>query len=356
MGGQKGIALFYKYLAAFVQLTCLTIKSNSATEKYEVLNVLPNASSRYINPFVYFQVRKYIQQKQITHILFEHPYYAWLIMLIQRTTRCKVIVHAHNIEAERFKSIGKAWWKLLWYYERLAFSKADQIWFKTSNDRLYDQQVYQLPSLKCKIIPYGVELDQIPANETLAQACDKVKHRHAIHKEELVVLFNGTLSYKPNLDALMDILQEINPRLIEKNIPYKIIICGRSLPEHLQKLEKWKEKNIIYCGFVEDIDEYFMASDIFLNPLTDGGGIKTKLVEALGFGKLCISSVNGAIGVDAAYTNGRLVIVEDGNWNAYINAIITWKNNKLTDDNHEFYKYFAWKNIANLASKFVEEL
>lgn len=86
---------------------------------------------------------------------------------------------------------------------------------------------------------------------------------------------------------------------------------------HFNDLLDYKSQNIIYCGFVNDIDLYFKGCDIFLNPLQDGGGIKTKLVEALGFGKTCISSENGAIGVLATQTQGRLHIVPDTDWKVY---------------------------------------
>ena len=79
--------------------------------------------------------------------------------------------------------------------------------------------------------------------------------------------------------------------------------------------------------------------------LQDGGGIKTKLVEALGFGKICISSQNGAIGVDAAYTGGRLTIVADKDWRAYSEAI-THQLQAIANDNAAFYKHFSWQNIA----------
>ena len=47
------------------------------------------------------------------------------------------------------------------------------------------------------------------------------------------------------------------------------------MPLQMNELKDYHDSNIIYCGFVEDIDLYFKWCDIFLNPLQDGGGIKT---------------------------------------------------------------------------------
>ena len=83
MGGQKGIAFFYDYLAVHVNLTCVTTKENdpSAVSNYEVLNILSNSGLRYINIFYFFTLRKIIREKKITHLIIEHPYYGWLGVL-----------------------------------------------------------------------------------------------------------------------------------------------------------------------------------------------------------------------------------------------------------------------------------
>jgi glycosyltransferase involved in cell wall biosynthesis len=166
-----------------------------------------------------------------------------------------------------------------------------------------------------------------------------------------ILLFNGTLSYKPNLDALKSILHQINPLLLKEDFAYKILICGRGLPAEMGELKEFQDANILFAGFVEDIDLYFKACDIFLNPLQDGGGIKTKLVEALGFGKKCVSSVNGAIGVDPACTGGRLLVVADKDWEAYRDGIRSMTQMEIRNDNQDFYKIYSWQQIAEKATR-----
>lgn len=346
MGGQKGIALFYKYLSIQSNLYAVTTEKNESSEDYPVYNVLTNKSSRYINPRVYFVMKKYAEKHAATHLLFEHPYYAWLIALFKLLTSYKIIVHSHNIESERFKSVGKWWWKILWYYERFAYKKADYVWFKTNEDRNYAVANYKLSIDKTHIVPYGIEADALPTEKEVADANLQVKNIYEIPLSSKILLFNGTLNYKPNLDALYHILDDINPLLMEKHLDYKIIICGKNLPLEMKELKEYKDKNIIYAGFVEDIDLYFKACDVFLNPLLDGGGIKTKLVEALGFGKPSISSENGAIGILAECTSGRLDIIKDNDWQAFANAIENKMNNTILNDNQSFYDIFSWSTIA----------
>jgi hypothetical protein len=42
-------------------------------------------------------------------------------------------------------------------------------------------------------------------------------------------------------------------------------------------------KHIINAGEVDNIDDYFFAADVFINPVTIGGGIQTKIIDALSY-------------------------------------------------------------------------
>jgi glycosyltransferase involved in cell wall biosynthesis len=93
------------------------------------------------------------------------------------------------------------------------------------------------------------------------------------------LLFNGAFEYIPNRNALDYLLNQINPILLDNaSFKYKLLICGRNMPAHVASKSF---PNVIIAGFVENIDEYFDATDVFVNPTKTGGGIKTKLVEAI---------------------------------------------------------------------------
>lgn len=355
MGGQKGIALFYKYLSRLVGLNCLTIQKNEPNEEFVVIHQISNSKWRYLNPMLFFKMKKIADETNRTHLLFEHPYYAWLILLFKVFSSKKIIVHSHNIESERFKSIGKWWWRLLWLYEQAAYKMADVTWFKTEEDKHYATLFYKVHEDRCFVIPYGVENIHLPEPDEISRCKEWVNTHHQIETNTTLILFNGTLNYKPNLDALNHILYKINPDLLKSKLNYKILVCGKGLPADMNELQNFTEANIIYCGFVEDIDLYFKACDIFLNPLQDGGGIKTKLVEALGFGKFCISSENGAIGVQKEFAPERLVIVADKDWNAYVHAILQAKFASISNNHSKFYTHFSWSNIAFRAVQSISE-
>ena len=136
---------------------------------------------------------------------------------------------------------------------------------------------------------------------------------------------------------------------------YKIIICGKNLPGRLNELKGYTDKNIIYAGFVDDISIYLKGADIFINPVTDGGGIKTKLVEALGYNLTAVSTKNGALGIDESICNGKLLLSENADWQVFANNMIEATEIKQSIS-HSFFQHFYWDNIARKAARVIEEL
>lgn len=350
MGGQKGIALFYHFFSPLAQLTCVTTQNNDTTfaKEYEVLNILSNKQIRYINIFYFFSLKKIIRSKKITHLILEQPFYGWLGILLKWYCGITLVVHSHNIEALRFKSIGKWWWRILWYYERFTYKKANLVFFIQDADREYGIEKLKLNPKKCFTITYGFELNKKPTNEERQASRKTILSQHAIASEEKILLFNGTLDYKPNLDALDIILNKINPALmLAENFKYKIIICGKNLPISYNELKSYSNKNIIYAGFVDDITLYFKAADIFINPVIDGGGIKTKLVEALGHNINVVTTASGAMGVPTTITGNKMKVVEDNNWEFFAQEII--KIDISSDIPEAFFEHFYWGNIVKKA-------
>lgn len=354
MGGQKCIAFFYAFLSRRVTLTCVGTKSNDTSlATYEMLPILSDSPTRYINIFYFFTLRRIIKQKRITHLQIEHPYYGWLALLLKWFCKVKLIVHSHNIEGLRFKSTSKWWWFILLYYEKIVHQNADYNYFITEEDKQYAIQHFRLAPSKCCSITYGIEWQQAPTEAEKLTARNTILQKHGIAPHIHILLFNGAFSYQPNLDGLNRILQEINPLLLQQqDFAYTILICGKGLPEEMNALEAYSNQNIIYAGFVEDIDTYFKGADVFLNTTISGGGIKTKLVEALGYNTTAISTANGAIGVNASICHGKLIIVDDNNAPGFVTAILNNKNNTINTP-ASFYETFYWGNIVEKAIQFI---
>ena len=342
-GGQKCAKSMYNYLAALMPVTIVSVNSNEKVDaKFDVLNILNTGKFRYINILLFFTLKKIIKEKKITHLFIEHPYLGWLGYLLKKFCKVKFVVRSQNIEGERFKTMGKPWWKILLGYEKWVHKNADVSLFITEEDLNYGLTNFKLEKQKSFVATYGIGIQDKPSVEKRAEAKAIICAKHKIETSEKLLLFNGSLDYYPNVEALSEIFNKVNPILLEKNFNYKIIICGKNLPEKFNELIK--QKNIVFAGFVEDINQYFLACDIFINPVIDGGGIKTKLVEALGFNLNAVSYQSGGIGVPERITNKKMVILNNGDVEAFTNKIIS--TDTTIDIQKEFYNHFYWGNIA----------
>jgi hypothetical protein len=352
-GGQKGIALFYKYFSRYHQVTIVGIKNNQPelADGYELLNILPNAAYRYINPFIFFTLRKLIREKKASVFILEHPYYGWLGILLKKFCGVRLVVHSHNLEGNRWKSLGKWWWRILWNYEKFTHRHADFNFFIQDTDRNYAIQNFGLNKDRCITVSFGTEISAPPSFEDRAAAGLSVHQQLNIPEEIPLLLFNGAFSYSPNREALENLLLKINPLLQSRGLSYHLLICGLDIPESISNNVY---PSVRFLGFVENLDLYLKGCRTFLNPVQSGGGIKTKLVEALAFNLNVVSTENGAIGVDLSLCNGKLIVCPDSEWNLFAESIV--QSVHLTNTMPAvFYDHFYWANITRRAADFIKD-
>lgn len=342
MGGQKGIASFYEFYARKVKLYCATVKSNDPSAAgYEVSNFISDAPTRYANPFYFFPLRKMIREKQITHLQIEHPYWGWLAVALKYACRIPLIVHSHNIEGLRFRSLGKSWWKLIARYEKWVHRHADYNLFISDEDRQYALTHFGLNQETCLTATYGIDWNAPPAAEERSRCRQLLLNKYKLDAETQILLFNGTFSYGPNLEGLRTIINQINPILAGRQIPYAIFVCGKNIPS---EIAEGNYPNIFIEGFVEDIGLYFKGADVFLNPISEGGGIKTKLVEALGYDLFAVSYTDGAIGIPRRTAEGKLHIASGPEDFAEKVAELNGRKQTL---NGVYFEHFYWGNIID---------
>jgi len=346
-GGQKSIAQFLDYLGREADLTVISVGENdpSLIKTYKHVAWLKKKSfSKYLDPGLISKLTTLIKKEKFDAIIWEHPYYTWLASIVRKRTGIKTMLHIHNIEYQRFQSTGKWWWPVLRIYEKRFFTIADEILFVSPDDKKFAIEQWGIEEKKCIEVAFGVEISKYPDDK---DSCKKaVKAIHKIADDERVLLFNGLLDYKPNLDALMTILKQINPVLFEyPDFKYKIIICGKRLPAELNELKEYENKNIVYAGFVPDIEMYFKGADLFLNPVQSGGGIKTKMVEAIAFGTTVITTGTGALGIHRDICGKKLVVLPDNSWNAFARAIVANAGNSDVTPG-SYYDFYYWGNIV----------
>jgi glycosyltransferase involved in cell wall biosynthesis len=349
MGGQKGVANFYAHLARQAKVVLAVEKENApAGNDHSVLPFLYHHKWGLANLRYVFRLRKLIKQEAIDVICIEHSYMGWLGILLRWLTKKPYIIHSHNIEAHRFRDMHKTLWRVYQWYERWVHGKADHSFFISQEDRDWAIIHYRLAEEKCTVVTYGTNITRsLDSNEK--ETC----RRQLITENKLdpstrLFLFNGTLDYLPNTDALRIIISELLLLLRAKRFSFRIFICGNRLSDQWKKVLN-SYPDIIYKGFVEDISLYFKGADSFINPVTLGSGIKTKLIDALAYDQTCISASSGAKGIPREIAGEKLVLVDDYDWQAFADNMFTQSNSNLQSVPAEFYQFFNWDLIVQKA-------
>lgn len=348
-GGQKGVALFNEHLGRLTPLLCLCSKDNEAYQtSYAVEALLPLGKNQFVNPFCWRKIYQTAKRFQATHLILEFPYHGLAGMLCKKGLGLKLVVHSHNVETLRFREQRKKRWRLLQVLEKWVLRNADAVFFKTEKDRDAATECFKIKKSKTTIVPFGVERKVIANNQA---AKEILFQRHNISPETKLLLFAGTLDYKPNADAVVHLKKNLVPLLDKSGLDFEIVVCGRIVFKAFDYLKKGQQKRLRYAGNVTDVETYFAAADVFVNPVQSGGGVQTKLLEALSFGLnvVCFAGMTEGI-VGAGH---KVFKAPTGDWQAFANALSgALKSQSPTPD--IFFEHHSWKNIAANAHSFLE--
>lgn len=265
-----------------------------------------------------------------------------------------VILDEHNIESEIFKRafqysnqenvlhISK--YKLrnaiellkLRRYEEKTWRKANYILTVSEIDKNLLYERYKHPNIY--IIPNGVDTEFFKPLEI---------------EESNQIVFTGTFSHQPNLDAFLYFVKEIFPLVKEKIKEVKFIAAGKNMPFNIIKLFE-NEKDIIITGYVDDIRTYIAQAKIFIAPLRIGSGTRLKILQAMAMKKCVISTTIGCEGLEVE-SNKNIVIRNEPT--EFANAIIEYyydkeKREYIAKNGFNLVREkYEWKNIfTNLKS------
>lgn len=350
-GGQQSIATFYAELNKKVSLTLLVSRDNAIDPETGIATfpVLYSGFLSWMNLFLLYKIRRLIQQRNITCLLVDHSYYAWFAWLLSRMSGVPFIIRSHNIETHRFHDLGRWYSTLFEKYESRIHRRAHYNWWISRNDLKYATKKWNIDPEKCAVTTYGTLLRSEPDKVVRTQQRNHLVTLLQVSPSDTLFYFNGSLNYAPNVAAIRTIVYDIVPRLTLANIPFQIIITGAGLSAEWQKVLA-SIPRIHYLGFQHHIDMYWEGSDCFINPVTLGSGIKTKIIESLAHGLPVVSTRSGMKGLERSTLQKVLVGVRDYDWEDFTQQMIAVAQSKVKwRIPLEFYQEFSLPNIVQNA-------
>ena len=135
------------------------------------------------------------------------------------------------------------------------------------------------------VSPYevGVLADELP--DTKVKVLTNIHEVYGCRKtysQRKDIMFIGGYQHTPNVDAVEWFVAEIFP-LIENKLPdLKFHIIGSRAPKHIQEMNR---NNIIFHGFVKDIEPIMDDIRIAVAPLRYGAGVKGKVNMSMSYGQ-----------------------------------------------------------------------
>lgn len=253
---------------------------------------------------------------------------------VLKKNKVKIILDAHNIEAEAFlgamrtfsffkKNIGRFLLSPLTDLEIEAAKKCDAVFACSEKDadyfKKYNNQTY--------IIPNGV---------------DCARFIPFVGEKEIAIVFIGGVKYPPNADALKFYLNEIHPK-IKNIIPNIKVFAIGATKEWLSKNQS-EDISVIPLGFVEDIKPYLDKAILGICPIRQGSGTRLKVLTFMASGLPVVATAKGAEGL--LFTDKQDIIIADSA-ELFAEKAVALLNNRI-------WRKFIGDNARELAQKIYD--
>lgn len=122
------------------------------------------------------------------------------------------------------------------------------------------------------------------------------------------ILFMGTMSYFPNIDAVFYFLEQIAPLIQEQQSKIDFCIAGREPPEEILALEN-QYSGIEIIANPPDMSQIAAQCQMTVVPLRIGGGTRIKILHSMAMGLPVVSTSLGCEGLDVI--NGKHLLIRD---------------------------------------------
>lgn len=110
------------------------------------------------------------------------------------------------------------------------------------------------------------------------------------------IVFDGSMDFRPNIDAVLWFAAEVWPRIRAERPDAIFYIVGRNPVQEVRALER--TPGITVTGAVDDPRSWVAAATVYVVPMRMGGGVRLKVLQAMAMGCALVSTPMGAEGID----------------------------------------------------------
>jgi Glycosyltransferase len=139
------------------------------------------------------------------------------------------------------------------------------------------------------VVPNGVDTTFF-SRETLTG-----DHRTPLSYAAPVMVFSGTLDFRPNIDAIVWFIEAVLPRIHARRPDVQLLVVGRRPAPILRRLAE--RERLILTGEVSDVRPFLAGAAVYIVPMPIGGGIRLKVLEAFALEAPVVSTTLGVEGI-----------------------------------------------------------
>lgn len=230
--------------------------------------------------------------------------------------------------------------------------------FKMEFRRLqrYEDKVFEWFGHKTIISKPDRDLLTHPRREEVAIIPNGIDHEYFTPVEtekRYDVIFNGNMSYPPNINASEILAKKIMP-IVHQTMPEATLLLSGASPH--ARVKSLQTDKITVSGWVEDIRDNYAQCRIFVAPMQIGTGLQNKLLEAMSMRLPSITSALANASLGAA--PGQDILIGDTP-ESYAQQIVELLRNPekmdaLAENGRQFVlKTFDWKRSTEKLNELI---
>lgn len=272
-----------------------------------LLSPLPYSVATHTSPALAGAIREFADANPVDVWHCEWTPYAQVLRtaLGEELDQTAWTVMAHNVES------------LIWKRYLEAESNPVRRWYvrkQWQKFERFERWAYSAATRAIAVSPEDAKLMRTEYGATRADVVDNgvdvgyFQPQHDVDRDPSNLLFLGSLDWRPNLDGVALLLDDIFPKVREKHPNATLSLVGRRPPEWLKERAA-NTPGVRVFADVPDVRPFLATCGMLVVPLRIGGGSRLKILEALATETPVVSTRVGAEGLTLA-AERELIVTE----------------------------------------------